>query len=123
MHETAQFLILFMQEREKYSSGAKCEPIAGYSRAVKAGSRIDVTGTTATDENGEIGGETDAYAQSVQAVKNIEKALKALGAELNHVVRARIFVTDISRWEEYGRAHDEFFRDRRPDTDNPPRAH
>lgn len=98
-----------MQKREKYSSGAKWESIVGYSRAVKVGTRIYVTGTTATGENGEIVGADDAYAQTVQVIKNIERALQALGATLENVVRTRMFVTDISRWEEYGRAHGEFF--------------
>jgi len=105
-----------MEEREKYSSGAKWEKIVGYSRAVKVGSRIYVTGTTATDENSRIVGVGDAYAQTVQTIRNIEKALKALGAGLESVVRTRIFVTDISRWEEYGRAHGEFFGEIMPAT-------
>ena len=105
-----------MQERQKYSSGAKWESIVGYSRAVRVGTRIYVTGTTATDENSNIVGIGDAYAQTVQTIKNIEKALKALGANLENVVRTRMFVTDISRWEEYGRAHGEFFREILPAT-------
>ncbi|NNE99072.1 MAG: RidA family protein [Pyrinomonadaceae bacterium] len=98
-----------MREREKYSSGQKWESIVGYSRAVRVGDRIYVTGTTATDENGGIVGEGDAYSQTVQVIKNIEKALKALDAGLKNVVRTRMFVTDISLWEEYGKAHGEFF--------------
>jgi enamine deaminase RidA (YjgF/YER057c/UK114 family) len=98
-----------MQERQKYSSGTKWESIVGYSRAVKVGERIYVTGTTATNEKGEIIGTGDAYAQTAQAIRNVERALKALGASLENVVRTRMFVTDISRWEEYGRAHGDFF--------------
>ena len=103
-----------MQERQKYSSGVKWESVVGYSRAVRVGSRIYVTGTTATDESGEIVGVGDHYAQTVQVIKNIERALHALGATLESVVRTRMFVTDISRWEEYGKAHGEFFREIMP---------
>lgn len=105
-----------MEERKKYSSGAKWESIVGYSRAVRVGTRIYVTGTTATDENSNIVGVDDAYTQTVQTIKNIEKALIALDAGLENVVRTRMFVTDISRWEEYGRAHGEFFREIMPAT-------
>lgn len=105
-----------MQHRQKYSSGAKWEPIVGYSRAVRAGGRVYVTGTTATDETSGIVGVGDAYAQTVQCIKNIERALKAFDFSLENVVRTRMFVTDISRWEEYGRAHGEFFRDIMPAT-------
>jgi enamine deaminase RidA (YjgF/YER057c/UK114 family) len=98
-----------MRERQKYSSGAKWEQIVGYSRAVLVGNRIYVTGTTATDENSNVVGAGDAYAQTVQAIKNIERALLFFGASLENVVRTRMFVTDIARWEEYGRAHGEFF--------------
>ncbi len=94
----------------------KWERVVGYSRAVRVGNRIYVTGTTATDENGGIVGIGDAYAQTIQVIKNIERALRALDAGLENVVRTRIFVTDISRWEEYGRAHGEFFREIMPAT-------
>ena len=100
-----------MAEKQHYFSGTKWEPIVGYSRAIKIGNQVLVTGTTATNEQGEIVGIGDAYAQTVQVIRNIEKALNALGAELKHVVRTRMFVTDISLWEEFGRAHGEFFRD------------
>lgn len=96
-----------MQHRQRYSSGVKWESIVGYSRALRVGDRIYVTGTTATGENGEIVGVGDAYSQTVQIFKNIERALVALGAGLENIVRTRMFVTDISRWEEYGRAHGE----------------
>jgi enamine deaminase RidA (YjgF/YER057c/UK114 family) len=102
------------QERQKFSSGAKWEDIVGYSRAISVGERIYVTGTTALDEAGDLVGEGDAYAQTVQAIRNIEKVLKRAGAALEHVVRTRMFVTDIRLWEDYGRAHGEFFKTIKP---------
>jgi len=105
-----------MIHRQRISSGAKWESIVGYSRAIKVENRIYVTGTTALGEDGEIVGVGDAYEQAKQCLRNIEKALKRLDAGLEHVVRTRMFVTDISRWEEYGRAHGEFLREVMPAT-------
>jgi enamine deaminase RidA (YjgF/YER057c/UK114 family) len=105
-----------MKERKTYSSGTKWESIVGYSRAVRVGGRIYITGTTATGDKGKIVGVGDPYAQTVQTIMNINRALKALGAGLQNIVRTRMFVTDISRWEEYGRAHGEYFREIMPAT-------
>ncbi len=101
-------------KRELYSSGAIWEPIVGYSRAVKFGNQIWVSGTTATDSNGNIVGKGDAAAQTRQIVANITSALAAAGARLSDVVRTRIFVTDMTQWEAIGRAHGEAFGDIRP---------
>ncbi len=103
-----------ISNRQNISSGAKWESIVGYSRAVRVDSRIYLTGTTAIDEHGEIVGVGDGYVQTVQVIRNIERALLQAGATLENVVRTRMFVTDISRWEEFGRAHRESFGEIRP---------
>ncbi|QHT59529.1 RidA family protein [Paenibacillus lycopersici] len=100
-------------DRERVFTGSPWEPLVGYCRAIRAGNRIEVAGTTAM-KDGEVVGVGDPYEQAKFALQTIERALRELGAEMSHVVRTRMFVTDISRWEEIGRAHGEFFKEIRP---------
>jgi len=105
-----------MTKRINISSGARWENIVGYSRAVRVGNTIEVTGTVAVDDFGNVVEKDDPYLQTKFALQKIEKALIQAGATLNDVVRTRMFVTDISQWEEYGKAHNEFFHDIKPCT-------
>ena len=105
-----------MGKRKKISSGAVWEDVVGYSRAVRDGSIIEVAGTTAVDENGNIVGINDPYTQTKFIIQKAEKVLKELGCNLENVIRTRMYVTDISKWKEIGRAHGEFFGEIKPAT-------
>ena len=103
-------------DRINYSSGAKWEEVVGYSRAVRMGNVIEITGTVAVDEHNQLVGGNDAYLQAKYIIQKIERVLKRAGAGLEHVIRTRMFVTDISKWEQFGKAHGEFFGEIKPCT-------
>lgn len=103
-----------MPQRQKHSSGTKWEKLAGYSRAIRTGNWVHVSGTTATDDDGQLVGAGDTYAQTVFIIRKMERALNALGASLEDVARTRIYLTDISQWEGVARAHGEIFGEIQP---------
>jgi len=107
-------MFLSNMSRINYSSGSKWEDIVGYSRAVKVGNVIEVTGTVASGDDGNVVGKDDAYAQTKFIYQKIENVLQTAGGKMKDVIRVRMFVTDITRWQEYGRAHSEFFKDIKP---------
>jgi enamine deaminase RidA (YjgF/YER057c/UK114 family) len=102
--------------RELFATQTEWEPYVGYSRAVRVGDHVFVSGTVATNENGELVAPGDPYAQTIQVLENLKRALERAGSSMADVVRTRMFVTDISQWKAYGRAHGEYFRDIRPVT-------
>ena len=108
--------LIGMTDRVKFSSGTKWEPLVGYSRAIRVGKVVHVSGTTATDAEGKLVGIGDPAAQTLQALNNVRRALESVGAKLEDVVRTRIYVTDITRWEEVGKVHGTFFSSIRPAT-------
>jgi enamine deaminase RidA (YjgF/YER057c/UK114 family) len=103
-------------QRQLFATNTEWEPFVGYSRAVRVGDHVFVSGTTATDASGAIVAPNEAYAQAIQVLENLKRALENAGASMADVVRTRMFVTDISQWREFGRAHGEYFRDIRPVT-------